>query len=399
MQAIILAAGESSRFWPLSYQNKALFKIMGRPLVWHTIEGLKKAGIKDIIIVQGPKKDIEEALKDYDMCVDIKYIIQTEPKGMGEAVMRTETLISGPFLVIFGHRVDAGDYVKKMVKKENEVILLAAKTNQPWHYGILEIEGDKVKDLIEKPEKGREPSNLKVDGIYLLPLTFFERHKSLPEEHYSFEQALRIYIKEGKVGFIEALEGFSSSLKHPWHLLFLTKYLLNKKLGKKVYIGKNVKIFKGAVIKGPCYIGNNSIIGNNALIRDNVNLEEGVVVGANAEVARCIFQKDVHVHSGFFGDSILGSSCRVGAGTITGNVRIDRGQIQSMVRGEKTDTGFNSLGAIVGQNTKIGIRVSLMPGVLIGSNCSVGPSSVVFENIEDDSDFYTKFEGVLKKRK
>ncbi len=59
-QAVILAAGESSRFWPLKQRHKSLIKIMGRPLICYTIERLKKSAIKDIIIVQGPKKDIEE---------------------------------------------------------------------------------------------------------------------------------------------------------------------------------------------------------------------------------------------------------------------------------------------------------------------------------------------------
>ena len=48
-QAVILAAGESSRFWPLNQRHKSLIKIMGRPLIWYTIEGLKKAGIKEIL--------------------------------------------------------------------------------------------------------------------------------------------------------------------------------------------------------------------------------------------------------------------------------------------------------------------------------------------------------------
>ena len=76
MQAVILAAGESLRFWPLNQRHKSLLKIMGRPLIFYTIESLKKAGIKDIIIVQGPKKDIEEDLKNYDLGIDIKYVIQ-----------------------------------------------------------------------------------------------------------------------------------------------------------------------------------------------------------------------------------------------------------------------------------------------------------------------------------
>lgn len=389
MQAIILAAGKSSRFWPLNYQNKSIFKIMGKPLIWHTIEGLKKAGVKEIIIIQGPKKEIEENLKNYDLGDNVKYLVQEVPDGMGDALMRARELISGLFLVVGGHKVDAGDYVSQMLKKENDVVLLGVQTNQPWHYGILKIEDGKVKDLIEKPDKGQEPSSLKLGAVYLLPPTFFEYHKRVPKDHYSFEQALKLYIKEEKVGLIESQEDFSS-LKYPWQLFRLTKYLLDKNLGgEKVYIGKNTKVFEGAVVKGSCYIGDNCVIGNNAVVRDYANLEDGSVVGAFAEVARSVFQKNTHIHSGYFGDSIFGENCRVGAGTITANARLDRGEIK--------DTGLTSLGVIVGQNSHIGINVSLMPGVLIGSDCVVGPASVVFENIEDNTTFYTKFEKVVKK--
>jgi len=65
MQAVILAAGESSRFWPLNYQHKSFFKIMDKPLIWYTIEGLRKAKIKEVIIVQSPKRDVEKELKNY----------------------------------------------------------------------------------------------------------------------------------------------------------------------------------------------------------------------------------------------------------------------------------------------------------------------------------------------
>ena len=388
-QAVILSAGESSRFWPLNYQNKALFKIMGKPLIWHTIESLKKAGIKEIIVIQGPEKEVEENLKDYNLGGGVKYLVQEAPQGMGDALMSARGLVSGSFLVVGGHKIDAGDYVQEIVKSGKEVILLGVKTNQPWHYGILKIEGNKVKDLVEKPERGQEPSDLKLGAVYLLPPTFFEYHQRLPKDHYSFEQTLKLYIKEEKVGLVEAQEDFSS-LKYPWQIFSLTKYLLDKNLGdKKVHIGKNVKIFEGAVIKGPCYLGDGCVIGNNALVRDYTNLEDGAMVGAFAEVTRCVFQKNAHVHSGFFGDSILGENCRVGAGTVTGNIRLDRGEIK--------ETGLNSLGVIVGKNTHIGINVSLMPGVLIGSGCVVGPGSVVFDNIEDDTTFFTKFERVLKK--
>lgn len=401
MQAVILAAGESSRFWPLNYQHKSLLKIMGKPLVCYTIESLRKAGIRDIIIVQGPQKDIEQKLNNYQLGVKIRYVLQEEPRGMGNALTKAQSLISGPFFVLNAHKVDIGEHVKLMTEKlkkgQTELMLLGVKTQQPWLYGILDIEGDKVKGIVEKPEKGKEPSDIKAIGIYLLPEKFFEYHKKVAENHYSFEDALDIYIKE-KGARVSIVEKEPFSFKYPWHLFAVTKYLLDKNLGKKVHIGKNVKVFKGAVIQGPCYIGDNSVIGNNALVRGYTNLEEGSVVGALSEVTRSIFQKNAHVHSGYFGDSIFGEDCRVGAGTVTGNARLDRGEIKSQVKGEKIGTGLNSLGVIAGKSSHIGINVSLMPGVLIGSNANVGPSSVVFENIEDETTFYTEFKGIKKEK-
>lgn len=403
MQAIILAAGESSRFWPLNYRHKSLLKVMGKPLILHTIEGLKKAGLDDFIVVQGPGEEIEKELNNYRSDANIKYIVQSKPKGMGNAVMTAKDYISGSFFVVHAHKVNAGDYIQTMLDKaetsEAELMLLGAKTEQPWLYGILDLDGDRVKGLVEKPEKGKDISGVRVAGVYFLPLNFFEYYEKVAEKHYSFEDALSLYLKEKRVG-VAIVEEDVSSLKYPWQIFDIVKYLMDKNLSKeKVHIGQNVKVFDGAVITGPCYIGDNSIIGNNALVRDYANIEADSIVGAHAEVARCVFQENTHVHSGFFGDSVFGKGCRVGAGTITGNVKLDRGKIEAKIKGEKINTGLNSFGIIAGENAKIGINVSLMPGVLIGSNSLVGPASVVFENIEDNTTFYTKFEKVIKKNK
>ncbi len=281
------------------------------------------------------------------------------------------------------------------------MILFAARTDRPWDYGILEFDSkinNKVIGVVEKPEKGREPSNVKIIGIYILPLDFFSYLKKIGEKQYSFEGAIDLYIKENDSSRILGFEGNVPipSLKYPWNLFEANKYLMNKYLDDKARIGENVKIYENAVIKGTCYIGDNCVIGNNALIREYTNLENNCVIGANAEVTRCIFQEDVHTHAGYFGDSIFSKGCRIGAGTVTANVRIDRGEIKSMVKGEKIGTGLNSLGVIMGENSKVGINCSLMPGIFIGSNCQVGPNSVVFENIEDNTDFFTEFKGIKK---
>lgn len=421
MQAIILAAGESSRFWPLNQRHKSLIKIMGRPLIWWTLESLRKSGIKDLIMVENPSKEIESELKNYFSGLKIKYVIQKKPLGMGDAIFQAKNLIKDNFFVIHAHHFDINEFVKPMIEKQKKtkakLILLGKKVDKPWKYGIVELDKknrDRVIKIVEQPKKERAPSDIGLKGIYLLPKDFFQYYRKIKKHIYDFEDTLNLYLKDNDVRIIIS-EKEVPTLKFHWELFEVTKQLMNKSLKSKieksaqiaknatikgkVYIGKNTKVFEGAVIKGPCYIGENCLIGNNALIRDYSNLENNVLIGALAEVTRSIFQEDVHVHSGFFGDSIFGQGCRLGAGTITANVRIDRGEIKSVVKGEKIGTGLDSLGAIIGENTKIGINCSLMPGVLIGSNCIIGPNSVVFANVEDNTTFYTKFEGIKKWRK
>ena len=409
-QAVILAAGESSRFWPLNQKHKSLIKIMGRPLIFYTIESLKKAGIKDIIIVQGPKKDIEEELKDYQP--NIKYVIQEEPKGMGNALWQARNLIKGQFLFLNAERVDCQEIIEEIKEEKAKIVLVGHHTDNPELYGMMRLRGARVLEIIEKPKKGKEPSNVKVVGVYLLEPEFFSYYQKVRKEKYDFEKALSNYLKENgaKLVFLKTPEVFS--LKYPWQLFDIQRYLFDRFLKRKiekstqilknvgiegnVCIGENTRIFEGATIKGPCYIGENCIVGNNSLIREYTNLENNVLIGAFAEVTRSIFQEDIHTHSGYFGDSIFGKGCRLGAGTITANVRIDRGEIKVKIKNEKVKTGLNSLGVIMGENSKTGIHCSLMPGVLIGSNCIVGPNSLVFENIEDNTNFYTEFKRIKK---
>jgi len=422
MQAVILAAGDSSRFWPLNNRHKSLIKMMGLPLIYYTTEGLRKVGIKDVIMVQKPTREIERELKNINLGVNIRYITQAKPKGMGDAVFRAKNFLKEPFFVLNGDVFNSGDILKIIIKKfkktKAKAVLAGQKTKNPQIFGMMKLKGDRILEIVEKPKKGKEPSNIKAVGIYLLKPEFFDTYQKVKRHQYDFEEALSLYMKknETKLALMDVVEEESPGfLKYPWHLFDARKYLFDKilqgkieksakiakdvKIQGKVYIGKNTKIFEGAVIKGPCYIGPNCVIGNNSLIREYVNLEEGVLIGAFAEVTRSIFQKQATTHSGFFGDSIFGQDVRLAAGCITANVRIDRGEIKSSVKGEKIGTGLNSLGCIIGENTRSGIRCSFMPGVFVGSNSMIGPCSLVSENVPNETLFYTQFKNIKKPRR
>ena len=335
-------------------------------------------------------------------------MVQFKPISTGDAIWQARDLINDAFVVVGGHKADLTSYLPRLLEKFKEkAVLLGTETAQPWEFGMLKIENGKVAEIVENPKKGKEPSDIKTSETYIFPKDFFDYYARVPQKEDNFIDTINLLIKEKGADFILAEES-PLSLKYPWQALEAMRLKLKSErfenyidstavIGKnvvfdgKVYIGKKTVIGSNTIISGPCFIGNNCRIGASNVLRDHVNLEEGVVTGAFTELKNSLLQKGTHLHSGYFGDSIFGENCRVGAGFITANRRIDRVNIHSLVKGKKTDTNLTFFGAAVGNNSRFGIRAGTMPGVLIGSNCRVGPGTLIFDNIKDNKSFFTKF--------
>jgi bifunctional UDP-N-acetylglucosamine pyrophosphorylase/glucosamine-1-phosphate N-acetyltransferase len=381
---------------------------MGKPIIYWNLKGVEEAGIKKVIIVQSPKKDVEEELKKFKFKkIKIQYVIQPKPLSTGNALWQARNYLKGYFFVLNADVLNSREILKEMlkkIKKERKPCLAGQKTKTPWLFGMMELKGDRIFKIVEKPKKGEEPSDVKVVGVYYLEPRFFYYYQKVKKSPHDLEDALSEYMKEKEVKMAlikKKEEDTPAFLKYPWHLFNLRRYLFDNfleekiersaKISKnviidgKVYVGKNTKILEGAIIKGPCYIGDGCLVGNNSLVRDYTDLEENVVIGAFCEVTRSIFQKMATTHSGYFGDSIIGEGTKIGAGTITSNVRLDRGEIFSEVKGEKINTGLRSFGAVIGKNTIIGTKVNIMPGKFIGSNCFIYPNSLIRKNIKDNT--------------
>ena len=418
MQAIILAAGKSSRFWPLNKQHKSQIRVLGKSLIYWTIKGLSESGIRDIIVVNSSNSSLEKELAGEKFDAKISYVIQKKPLGTGNAVFQAKDFIKEPFFIFWPYKVTAKEIVKKILDKYNsensQVILVGTKTNTPWDYGILKFEGEKVIEISENPKPGQEPSNVKVLGTYFLYPDFFDYYQNIKKHHQEdLIDVLNLYIKNKKTGFVR-LEKEPPSLKYPWELLEILKIMMNSedfkqfispkaRIGKNVvingnvYIGENVTIGENTVIYGPCFIGKNSKIGANNILRGPVNLENDIITGAFTEIKNCLIQEETHFHSGYFGDSIIGRNCRFGAGFVTANRRIDRASIKSKVKGKKIDTDLSYFGTVVGDGSRFGIQSGTMPGIFVGSECLIGPGTLVFDNIKDKTNLFTKFKFQRKK--
>jgi len=432
MQAVILAAGESSRFFPLSEgMHKSMTQILGKPILHYTLDEVVKCGIKNIIIVDGEPETAavqRRSIREYfgngsTWGVTISYARQSEPLGMGDAILRAKGHLrkDEDFIVLNPNHVNASDFIPRMLEKKErmkaDMVLLATPEEQTWKYGALSLEGDRVRGVVEKPAQGTEPSKTRIVGIYLCAHTFpkfLEKHAGVEDQ---LEAAIDDFAKEMDVRAnvitpTNPSEPVTFPLKYSWDLFKIKDYLL-RRLGKRispkaevsdralltgnVVIEDGAKVLENSIVRGPCYIGKNCIIGNNTLIRENSHIGDNCIVGCFAEIKNTIVMDGSHIHSGFIGDSIIGENTRIGAGIITANRRLDREQINIVIKGKPIQTESTALGTIIGHDTILGIRVNTMPGIVIGANCIIGPHTIVYENVPSNTKYYTRVETVIKR--
>jgi len=421
LQAIILAGGEGKRVFPLAVNRpKPMFKLLGKPLIHHVIDTLKEAGLKDYVIVVGHRgEQIKDYLKDGSkLGVNIDYTVQKESLGMADALETAKGLAEDNFFVVNADDIFEASLIKQMITQfkegDAELVLSCKPVKETWKFGIIRVEDEKVTDFVEKPPKGKEPSNLAVVGVYILPKQIFDYYKKIPVSDHQYEDAILQFIKDRNVVKAVSYDGFFAGYKYPWDLFTINKQLMDGQVKKqtieegaeiseratvegRVWIGRGTKVFEGACIRGPCYIGENSVVGGNSLVRDYSSLGSNCVVGFSTEIKHSLIGDDCWFHINYIGDSIISNNCLFGAGTITANFRFDEKNIKVRIENKKIDSGTNKLGAIIGDNCKTGINACLEPGVKIGPQSMVGPNVDLQDDLEPEKIIFVNKNSYVKK--
>lgn len=209
-KAIIPAAGLGTRFLPATKaMPKEMLPIVDRPTIEYIVEEAIASGIEDIIIVTGKGKrsiedhfdqnfELEEHLRakgkfelldkiNQSAKVEIHYIRQKEPKGLGHAVWCARKFIGDePFAVLLGDDIVQSEKpcLKQLMEQFDEtgssVIGVQQVADEVTHrYGIIDpssTEGRRyqVSNFVEKPAQGTAPSNLAIMGRYILTPEIFE---------------------------------------------------------------------------------------------------------------------------------------------------------------------------------------------------------------------------------
>jgi bifunctional UDP-N-acetylglucosamine pyrophosphorylase/glucosamine-1-phosphate N-acetyltransferase len=156
-----------------------------------------------------------------------------------------------------------------------------------------------------------------------------------------------------------------------------------------VYIGSGATVFPGAAVVGPAYIGSGTIVGNNALVRNSMVLDN-CEVGFTTEIARSYVAEGCAMHACRVLDSVFAENVNFSAGCTTANLRIDHGDVPSIIKGQKIYSGRDKFGAVIGRGAFLAVDVMTMPGVKIGEKANIGPGTHVHKDVLDGQRVYVK---------
>lgn len=270
-KAVIPAAGLGTRFLPATKaQPKEMLPIVDKPTLQYIIEEAVASGVEEILIITGRnKKSIEDhfdksvelelelenkekyelldVVRNISNMVNIHYIRQKEPKGLGDAIYCARYFIGDePFAVMLGDDIVDNDESTPCLKQlinaydKYHTTILGVQEVEPENtdkYGIVDGEkvaedAYKVKNLVEKPEPESAPSNVAILGRYIITPEIFDILGDLPpgkngeiqltdaleilkdrNEMYAFVFEGRRYDLGDKQGFLQATVDFA--LKRP----------------------------------------------------------------------------------------------------------------------------------------------------------------------------------------
>lgn len=180
-QAVILVGGKGLNMRPFTFEMpKGLFPVGGKPILEHIVELLRQYEIRNLVFSIG---HLGEKIKDHfgdgkKFGVTITYVYEDKMAGTGGALnLAKKHLVSDTFLVIHGDiliDINLADLIS--FHKEQETVATIALTSvvDPSNFGEAVLHGAKVTRFIEKPQKGKQTSQLVSCGLYVFTKEIFD---------------------------------------------------------------------------------------------------------------------------------------------------------------------------------------------------------------------------------
>ena len=269
---------------------KPLLPIANRPALVHTIGQFEAAGVTDLLLVIGHQaQQVRDALGERCGNVRLAYVVQTDPKGTGQATALAEDFAGGqPFLMMFGDivtsRQHAADIVRIYAEEKPDAVLAVRYFRDPASGGAVYVHDRCVARIVEKPRQGETTTHYINAGIFVFPPAIFGRLRRVglsPRGEYELTDAIRMLLDEGRRVRAYDLPGFWVNLTDPATYLEAQRELLAELAPPPPGVPAGVTIAPPVVVGARCSIAP-------CRLGPDVSIGDGCTLGAGAEVRNAV---------------------------------------------------------------------------------------------------------------
>lgn len=205
-KGIILAGGNGSRLYPLTYGvSKQLLPVYDKPMIHYPVSLMLQAGIRDILIIVSNADYIPLFKKALiKASANISYIVQEAPLGLAHAFILGEEFIKGcNVCLMLGDNIFHGANFEIILKCNFTNQIYGVKVKNPSDYGVMKL--DSIGQIVEIVEKPKEfVSDYAVPGLYFFDDTVSDRAKRVkPSARGELEivDVINSYIKENTMSY------------------------------------------------------------------------------------------------------------------------------------------------------------------------------------------------------
>lgn len=391
--AVVLAAGEGNRLRPLTHNRpKPMLPAANRPVLEYVFDALIEAGIEEIAVVIGYKRDrVQEYFGPTYRDVPLEYVVQDKQLGSGHALLEAESAVNEPFLVVNGDRVLESGLVADVIAEFEQYPDAAATLGVLEHrdarqYGAVALHEGRIDEIVEKPDS--DDYRLINAGVYAFRTSVFDDIEATErrEGELQLPDMLARLIDEGEDIRGVRVDGLSPHATYPWDLLTVTREILARgrvdepARGQGVWVDDSALVHEAATMQAPVVVGPDCEVGPGAVVGPDVALGRNVTVEANATVERCVLDTDTRVGPGSTVlDCVTGQDVTFGAANVVPGGPAD-------VRVGARVFEDQPLGAVVADRVQAGGDVTLAPGTLVGPGARLHTGVHVQGEIVDDAE-------------
>lgn len=391
MKAVILAAGEGKRLRPFTEtMPKVMLPVGNKPLLEHVLDAVKNTGVVEVVLVVGYKKEvIMDYFKDYKG-IKISYVTQEKQLGTAHALLQAKKHVNNSFIVLSGDNIIDKKSIQKLIQDKSDHSILIKEHSHPSKYGVVFLEKQKLKEIIEKPQQ--DSGKFISTGIYKLPKKVFTKIENMSKQGiHDLSSVIQSLLKE-KTNINTIIAESWMDIVYPWDLININETMIHSSKSStsgtieknviikgNVSIGKDTKIYSGCYIVGPVKIGKGCEIGPNVCIFPSTSIGDNTAIHPFTEIRNSVVMKDVHIGS----NSFLENSVIARGSIINHNFSSNAGEKVTEIDNEFRK--IKNIGALVGEDCTIGSQVVIDPGVIIGRKCEIEPMKRIRKNIESNS--------------